>query len=496
MMKKTLLSLILSLSLSSSFAAEVIVVAGDGNTSSTGRWNYASSATLPYEGNRGMYSSISSGISTYTFTPALPETTNYTVEVYNSCYSPRSNQVIHNISHAEGSIELVVDQDCQSDPYVGQWRTLGNYAFEAGNLGSVTIDTTGSNNNYVGATAVRFVYQSTNEPVNSAPNLQPMTNSMTVNEGQVIDVSASANDLEDGDISHNIRWSALQSQSLGENFSVIAADSDFSIDLLITDSGGITVTDRIEVQVIPDQPISSIVYDFSCQNLEPLPANFVTNQANALPQVGMKCGRYTAELTDNSNNKTLHYNGSQGRFDGVLVEFPFKVITRNIGIAPLNEPAANHVHSSGAYMFAGMQVHHTNFNQYDSAHLVVGQRGNTRNTIEGKTTQSGSSSVNDIGGEQLPDGRADLMIEGLANGQLRAYWQLPNTSGESTNDNWQPYRGTGQLPGTLPDWNSNQVYVGLITYAYGNSGLPFMGVADSLSVRKVTDKSLSPHQLY
>lgn len=482
MMKKALLGLTLSLALSTSFAAEVVVVAGDENTSSSGRWNYASSATMPYEGNRGMYSSISNGTSTYTFNPVLPETTHYTVEVYNSCYSPRSNQVIHRISSAEGNIEFVVEQDCQLDPFVGQWRTLGRYAFEAGSQGSVTIDTTGSNNRYVGATAVRFVYNPTNGPINAAPSLQPITSNMTVNEGQVIDVSGSANDLEDGNITNDIQWSALQSQSSGESFSVIASDNDFTIQLSITDSGGITVTESIEVQVIPDQPISSIEYDFACQNLEPLPANFVTNQADALPQVGIKCGRYTAELTDNSNNKTLHYNAAQGRFDGVLVEFPFKVITRNIGIAPINEPDANHVYSGGAYMFAGMQVHHTNFNQFDSAHLVVGQRGNTRNTIEGKTTRSGISSVNDIGAEQLPNGRADLMIEGLANGQLLAYWQLPNTSGDSVNDNWQPYNGTGQLPGTLSNWNSNQVYVGLITYVYGNSGIPFMGVADSLTV--------------
>ncbi len=141
-MKKSLLGLVLSLSLSNSFAAEIIVVAGDANTSTTGRWNYASSATMPYEGNRGMYA-LSSGISTYTFTPALPQTTDYIVEVYNSCYSPRSNQVIHTISHAEGTIDHVIEQDCQLDPHVGQWRTLGTYSFQAGNLGSVTINTSG-----------------------------------------------------------------------------------------------------------------------------------------------------------------------------------------------------------------------------------------------------------------------------------------------------------------------------------------------------------------
>lgn len=482
-MKKYLIGFLLNCSIATAFAAEVVVVAGDSNTSSTGTWNNASGASMPYEGNPGMYADIANGVSTYTFTPVLPLSTTYTVEVYNSCYSPRSNQVIHSIVHAGGTNEHIVEQHCQLDPFVGQWRTLGTYSFDAGTLGSLTIDTTGSNNSYVGATAVRFVYDDGNTPpANTPPVLLPSTTSITVNEGAQINVSATATDAEDGDISANVQWSASGIQSTGSNFSMTAPAQNFAISLSVTDNNSAQANASIAVNVIPSQPVSTVNYDFACQNLEPLPANFVTNNATALPNTGMKCGRYTAELTDNSNNITLHYNNSQGRFDGVLVEFPFTVTVRNIGIAPMDDPTANHQHTSSAYMFAGLQVHHTNFNQYDSAHMVVGQRGNTLNTIEGKTTNAGNSSVNDIGHNQLPNGRADIRIEGLANGQLVAYWQLPNSTGDSNNDNWQLYNGTGQLPGTLPSWGSNQVYVGLITYAFYSSGLPFMGVADSLSV--------------
>ena len=151
------------------FSAEIVVQAGDSGTSSTGSWHGASSATMPYEGNRGRYAIAGGAAETYTFAPALPETTSYRVDVYNSCYSPRSHQVTHYIHHASGTATHVVEQDCQIDPFVGQWRTLGTYAFNAGTSGSLVIDTTGSNNRYVGATAVRFVTDLTTDPIAESP---------------------------------------------------------------------------------------------------------------------------------------------------------------------------------------------------------------------------------------------------------------------------------------------------------------------------------------
>jgi hypothetical protein len=111
---------------------------------------------------------------------------------------------------------------------------------------------------------------------------------------------------------------------------------------------------------------------------------------------------------------------------------------------------------------------------------VVGQRGSTQNTIEGKMTQNGSSSQNDLGPNLLPEGRADIRIDGNADGTLTVYWQSPNLSLDNS-DNWILYNGTGQLPGQQPIWGQS-VYVGLITYAYEQAGVPFLGVADSFEV--------------
>ena len=462
-------------------AAEIVVNTNDSSqTSTTGRWKSASVATMPHNGNLGLYTQATRGISTFTFTPTLPEKNTYTVEVFNACQTPRSHNVKHVIVHANGTTEQLIEQDCDLDPYVGQWRTLGNFEFNAGNSGSLTIDSSGSGSLYVGVNAARFIYQPTDTSNNNAPELTPSVVSLSVSRGDTVFVSAQASDVEDGDLTNTVQWSALGQLFTGESFEVIAGSSNFDISLTVTDSNNTTSSRSIQVSVAPASS-QAIIYDFSCESTESLPAGFIVNNADALPDVGMKCGRYNANLMNNSNNKTLHYNRDQGRFDGVLVDFPFKVIARNIGIAPINQPTLNHQHSSNAYIFSGLQVHHSNFSVLNSAHLVAGQRGSKLNTIEGKSTLSGVSVVSDIGGNRLPNGRADLMIEGLANGQLLAYWQVANST-PGSNDDWQLYNGTGEFPGTIPNWDGNQVYVGLITYAQGSSGVPFMGVADSLEI--------------
>jgi len=199
-----------------------------------------------------------------------------------------------------------------------------------------------------------------------------------------------------------------------------------------------------------------------------------------LPNVGKRCGRYTAELLNNDNDVTLHYNTSQGRFDGVLATFPFTAIVRNVGVAPLGQPDVAH-EVQYAYNFAGIQIHNSDFNNLNSAHVVVGMRSGTTTTIEGKLTRDGVSTPTDIGQNQLPKGRADIRVVGATNGTLTVYWQQPNLTGNSNNDNWIPYNGTGNLPGELPVWGQS-VYIGLITYAAGTSGVPFMGLADSLEI--------------
>ena len=219
-----------------------------------------------------------------------------------------------------------------------------------------------------------------------------------------------------------------------------------------------------------------------CSEVESLGSNYTINNESSLPVVGKRCGRYYAELTDNSNNKTLHYHNDQGRLDGLLVSFPFECIVRDIGIGTLDDPlTAPQPTDNYNYIFAGVQVHVVDLDDRNSSHVVVGHRGENQYTIEGKNTLNGTSSVNDIGANMVPDGRADIRIVGNEDRTLTVYWQTPNHNVDSTADGWNLYRGTGNLPGIAPSYGE-QVYIGLITYAFYSKGVPFVGTANSIEV--------------
>ncbi|WP_411031980.1 hypothetical protein [Spongiimicrobium sp. 3-5] len=209
--------------------------------------------------------------------------------------------------------------------------------------------------------------------------------------------------------------------------------------------------------------------------------DYVTNNALALPQVTRSAGRYYAELTDNTNNTTLHFNEEQGRLDAKALTFPFQFIARNIGIGTMDDSQSAPLPTGSPYIFSGVQVHVTDFNSINSSHVVVGHRGGTGFTIEGKNTVNGDSSVNDIGANTVPEGRADIRIVGDENNGLTVYWQLPNLNFTTVADNWILYNDTGQLPGEAPSYG-NEVYVGLITYAFGDTGVPFIGTCDAIQI--------------
>jgi hypothetical protein len=203
-------------------------------------------------------------------------------------------------------------------------------------------------------------------------------------------------------------------------------------------------------------------------------------RAEALPAVARVGGRYRAELRDNANNRTLHFNADQGRLDARPLRFPFEVIVRNVGIGTL-EDSQTPPRPTDGYVFAGLQVHAPDLDAPESAHLVVGHRGRTLFTVEGKHTRGGRSGVTDEGAGVTPEGRADLRIVGLPDRSLRVYWQRPNPRPGLEPDDWRAYGGDGRLPGRaprFPEW----VYVGLITYAQGEAGLPFVGTADSIEL--------------
>lgn len=209
--------------------------------------------------------------------------------------------------------------------------------------------------------------------------------------------------------------------------------------------------------------------------------DYVTNNESALPEVGRTDGRYKAVLTSNTGNVTLHFNQDQGRLDAKSVSFPFEFIARNIGVGTLEDSQSAPSSSNSPFSFSGVQVHVEDFNSINSSHVVVGHRGGTGFTIEGKNTLNGDSSVNDIGRNTAPEGRADIRIKGNEDRTLTVSWQVPNLDFENTADVWTLYRSTGNLPGTAPDYGET-VYIGLITYAYGSTGVPFVGTCDAVQI--------------
>ncbi|MEP1032437.1 hypothetical protein [Ekhidna sp.] len=208
--------------------------------------------------------------------------------------------------------------------------------------------------------------------------------------------------------------------------------------------------------------------------------DYVVNNEAALPNVVQIGGKYRAELTENTNNVTLHFNEDQGRLDAKRVVFPFEFIARNIGIGTIDNSQESPGHENEPYNFCGVQVHVLDLSSPNSSHVVVGHRGPTGFTIEGKNTLNGSSSVNDIGANTVPTGRADIRIVGMEDRTIVVYWQQPNLSSNQA-DNWTLYNETGTLPGNAPAFES-AVYVGLITYAFHSTGVPFVGTCDQIEI--------------
>jgi hypothetical protein len=266
--------------------------------------------------------------------------------------------------------------------------------------------------------------------------------------------------------------------STSATFPTFTADIDgtYVIQLRVTD--GITVSEVNSISVISTSNSSSLIDQFDGTQ-----ALLTTiNNAKSLPDITTNLGRYRANLTDNSNNITLHFNQDQGRLDAALVSFPFEFIARNIGIGQQDDSQLAPADSGNPFLFAGVQIHALDLNSANSSHVVVGHRGNTGFTIEGKNTVSGASSVNDIGHNKAPLGRADIRIVGNSDQSLTVYWQTPNLLHSTQQDTWVLYGTNGSLPGSKPAYGDS-VYVGLITYAFGNTGVPFVGTCDSIEIK-------------
>jgi hypothetical protein len=259
-------------------------------------------------------------------------------------------------------------------------------------------------------------------------------------------------------------------------------DGTYVLQLRVSDS--ITNSELDSISVISTTNSSSLIDQFD--GTQPLLTT--VNNANSLPDLTKNTGRYRANLTNNSNDITLHFNQYQGRLDAALVSFPFEFIARNVGIGRQNNSQLAPPDSGSPFLFAGVQVHDFDLNSVNSSHVVVGHRGDTVFTIEGKNTVNGNSSVNDNGENSAPLGRADIRVIGNSDRSLTVYWQTPNLAHLTQQDTWILYGPTwmtqpdGTLPGTTPTYG-NSVYVGLITYAFSNTGVPFVGTCDSIEIK-------------
>ncbi|NRB39393.1 MAG: hypothetical protein HRU20_13140 [Pseudomonadales bacterium] len=250
-------------------------------------------------------------------------------------------------------------------------------------------------------------------------------------------------------------------------------DGQYKIQLTVNDGLIDSSVDEVIIISAPNVTVDSFTGSGALQG-------YITNNEALLPDITQTDGRYRAHLTDNSNNKTVHFHQDQGRLDAKLTNFPFEYIARNIGIGMVSDSQTAPAAVDTPYMFAGVQIHVTDLNDTNSSHIVVGHRGGTAFTLEGKNTLNGVSAVNDLGPNIAPEGRLDIRVVGNADQTLSIYWQLPNLSIGSQADTWIPYKDTGRLPETAPNYASS-VYVGLITYAW-NTETDFVGTCDSVTL--------------
>jgi len=330
----------------------------------------------------------------------------------------------------------------------------------------------------------------------STTNITPVANAgpdQTVETGQLVQLDgAGSSDANNDPLIYSWSFTALpngssaglDSLSIAKPVFVPDVDGTYTLSLFVNDGRLNSVGDS--VTVVSSIVANAVTDDFEGDNRRLVDYSmnpYTTNNENSLPDVRRADGRYRANLVNNASNITLHYRNDQGRLDAKLVTFPFEYIARNIGIGTQDNSQIPPPDINNPFIFAGIQVHVPNLELRNSSHLVVGHRGGQYFTVEGKNTVSGTSWVSDEGRNVVPDGRADLRIVGKEDHTLAVYWQLPNFTGSSSNDNWILYQGDGELP-TARNQNQpvygNSVYIGLITYAQGSRGLPFVGTCDAV----------------
>lgn len=221
---------------------------------------------------------------------------------------------------------------------------------------------------------------------------------------------------------------------------------------------------------------------YDADNPTGVPSSLASNEGVAAQQLN---GQYHARLDDNSTNRSLFLDADQGRLDAIDATFPFEVIAKNVGIRSITEHELPPSHPSGTAFLSGVQIHSSDFSSANYVHFLAGHGPENSQTLEAKSTRNGNSVWDLENAETLDFGRADLRLVGDSEGNIQAYWRLPS-EGESPEAEWQAYEGSlgagpAQFPGDAPDF-SNEVLIGLVTYAFGDVGEGFIGSAEELLV--------------
>ncbi|NND97780.1 MAG: DUF1553 domain-containing protein [Pirellulaceae bacterium] len=132
------------------------IVVDDTQATLAGDWKH-SVHTPPFVGASYLHDEkLGKGEKSATFTPDLPSSGVYEVRVSHNTNVRRANDVPITIRHADGETIVRINQG-EEAPIEKLFRSLGEFRFEAGQGGAVTIGTDGTEGKYVIVDAVQFL---------------------------------------------------------------------------------------------------------------------------------------------------------------------------------------------------------------------------------------------------------------------------------------------------------------------------------------------------
>jgi hypothetical protein len=210
---------------------------------------------------------------------------------------------------------------------------------------------------------------------------------------------------------------------------------------------------------------------------------YTTQNPTAITELGRVADRYRARVPAGDASATTFFDADEGRLDAKQVAWApgdrWEVIYRNVGIGTAADSQVPLPTTGDPFAFCGWHVNDDLSNAtQNSAHVVVGHRGPEHNTIEGKVTVGGNSSVRALGLDALLTSRCDIRIVGRNVAGVKSitvYWRnVGDTAWTLYDDGFNPAGTIGTLP-TFGD----VVWMGPITYGF-ETVPEFVGTIDAI----------------